>query len=147
MVKQIPRFEVRVYWEDTDASGIVYHANYVRFLERARSQWARSIGMDQHKMLTEQFRALVVANLEIDFKRPARLDDTLTIETHLTTLRAASFVVEQRVLREQAVLATARVRLGLVDTKSGHPVPFDQELIGLFKPYLNVEETQNEFQC
>ena len=100
MTNPIPSLTTRVYWEDTDASGIVYHANYIRWMERARSEWARSLGMNQDALLTESHRALVVANLAIAYKRPAHLDDTVTVRTRLIALKTASFVVEQTVWRE-----------------------------------------------
>ena len=143
MTNPIPSLTTRVYWEDTDASGIVYHANYIRWMERARSEWARSLGLNQEALLTESHRALVVANLTIAYKRPAHLDDTVTVRTRLIALKTASFVVEQTVWRNQTLLTTANVRLGYVDTLTGHPVAFSPDALTLFKSYLTSEDEQS----
>lgn len=140
MTNPIPSLTTRVYWEDTDASGIVYHANYIRWMERARSEWARSLGLNQDKLLTEGHRALVVANLEIAYKRPARLDDTVTVRTRLVSLKTASLIVEQTVWRDSTLLTKADVRLGFVDTETGRPVAFAPQTLLLFKPYLASED-------
>lgn len=140
MAQTITPYCTRIYWEDTDASGIVYHANYVRFLERARSEWAREMGINQETLREKDHRALVVANLTIDFKRPAKLDESITVKSTLVGLKAASLVLEQAIYREAELLVRAKVRLGFVSCDSGRPVPFGKDFMTLFTPYLNKEE-------
>ena len=140
MTNPIPSLTIRVYWEDTDASGIVYHANYIRWMERARSEGARSLGLNQDALRFEKHLALLVANREMAYKRPARLDDTVTVRSRLIALKPASFVVEQTVWRDQTLLTTANVRLGLVDTSTGRPVAFSPNALLLFKSYLLPED-------
>ncbi len=141
MAKEITSYKTKIYWEDTDASGIVYHANYIRFMERARSQWAAELGFEQETMRTKDHQALVVANLEISYKRPAKLDDEIEVKTQLVGLRAASFIVKQTVFRDNVVLASAQVRLGFVDTTTGRPLPFPKLFLERFTPYLSTEES------
>ncbi|MGQ0503285.1 MAG: tol-pal system-associated acyl-CoA thioesterase [Panacagrimonas sp.] len=115
---------VRVYWEDTDASGVVYHANYLRWLERARTEWLRSLGHDQEAIRTRLAIAFTIARLELRYLRPARLDDALLVEVSLVEARRASLTVDQRVLRtgvDNEVLTEARVRLGCVDVATFRP--------------------------
>ena len=140
MAQTITPYCTTIYWEDTDASGIVYHANYVRFLERARSEWAREMGINQEVLREKNHRALVVANLTVDFKRPAKLDDAVRVQSTLLGLKAASLVLEQEIYRGTELLIHAQVRLGFVNTDSGRPVPFSKEFMTLFTPYLHKEE-------
>ena len=86
---------VRVYWEDTDAGGVVYHASYVRFLERSRSEWLRSLGIAQSELRVEAGIVFVVHRIEIDFRKPSRLDDLLNIDVRAHDVRGASFMVSQ----------------------------------------------------
>lgn len=114
---------VRVYWEDTDASGVVYHANYLRWFERARTEWLRRLGHDQESLRTLRGLAFTVASLEIRYLRPARLDDALDVEVELASARRASLVFAQTLCRSGRgqVLAEARVRIGCVDAASFRP--------------------------
>lgn len=116
---------VRVYWEDTDASGVVYHANYLRWLERARTEWLRARGLDQETMRTGLGIAFTLASLEIRYLKPARLDDALEIHTEISQIKRASFGFHQRVLRisSSEVLSTASVRAACVDAATFRPVP------------------------
>jgi acyl-CoA thioester hydrolase len=119
---------VRVYWEDTDASGVVYHANYLRWFERARTEWLRARGFDQERLRVELGAAFTVASLEIRYLRPARLDDALSVEVIVAELRRASLSFRQ-VLRRAADgerLSEATVRVGCVDAASFRPraIPF-----------------------
>jgi acyl-CoA thioester hydrolase len=116
---------VRIYWEDTDASGVVYHANYLRYFERARSEWLRALGYDQEAMRVEQGIAFTVASLEIRYLRPARLGDELEATTEVAELRRASFTFRQQLRRPAngEVLAEASVRAGCVDAATFKPRP------------------------
>ena len=103
------RLPVRVYFEDTDLSGVVYHANYLRFMERARSDMLRLAGVDQRAAQDARDGAYAVTSLSIRYRRPARLDDALLIRSRLTAIRAASVDIHQRVMLGEAILADAEV--------------------------------------
>ncbi|HLJ70230.1 MAG TPA: tol-pal system-associated acyl-CoA thioesterase [Roseiarcus sp.] len=120
------RLALRVYYEDTDFSGRVYHAAYLRFLERGRTEWLRARGFAQREMARDASIVFVVRRLTIDFIRPASMDDVLTIETRLTSLGAASFDFAQAILREETILAEALV--GVVALKGGRPARLPPEL-------------------
>jgi acyl-CoA thioester hydrolase len=108
---------VRVYYEDTDFSGAVYHASYLRFMERGRTEFLRSYGIFQSALMSEAERdgvGFVVRHMEIDFRKPARMDDSLAVETVLSELGGASLDMEQRILRKDEILVAARVRIACV---------------------------------
>ncbi len=108
------RFPVRVYFEDTDLSGVVYHANYLRYMERARSDMLRLVGVDQRATMEAGGGAYAVADLHIKYRRPAKLDDALIVVSRLTQLRAAAVRIHQRVMRGPEILAEADVTAALV---------------------------------
>jgi acyl-CoA thioester hydrolase len=108
------RFPVRVYFEDTDLSGVVYHANYLRYMERARSDMLRVAGIDQRAAHDAGEGAYAVASLNIRYAAPARLDDALLIVSRLKQVRAASVSIHQRVMRDGVVLAEADVVAAMV---------------------------------
>lgn len=118
------RFEwpVRVYWEDTDAGGVVYHAQYLAFMERARSEWVRDRLGGQDWLKREHGIAFVVRALELHYRKPARLDDALIVTVEATEFRGASLRVNQTVERAGVVLADARVRVASVDAAHFRPV-------------------------
>lgn len=113
-------FAVRAYYEDTDLSGIVYHANYLRWFERARSDLVRMLGIDQRAAVEGGEGAYAVADLHIRYVRPAKLDDTVVIESRCTELGAASVRIHQRATRDEELLAEQTVRVGFVDPQ-GRP--------------------------
>jgi acyl-CoA thioester hydrolase len=115
---------VRVYWEDTDAGGVVYHASYVRFLERARSEWLRARGVAQQRLREEHGILFVVADVNLRFLAPARLDDELDVCVNAFTRRSASLVFAQCILRpaDAATLVDARVRAACIDAATYKPV-------------------------
>ena len=108
---------VRVYYEDTDFSGAVYHASYLRFMERARTEFLRALGVEQGAAMAgggaEKF-AFVVRSMQIDWLRPARMDDQLVVETRLEKLGAAALDLNQRALRGDELLVEAKVRIACV---------------------------------
>lgn len=108
------RFAVRAYFEDTDLSGVVYHANYLRWFERARSDFVRLLGIDQRAANEAGEGAFAVADLAIRYAAPARLDDAVLIETTCEELGAASCRMLQRAFKDGALLAEARLRIGFV---------------------------------
>jgi acyl-CoA thioester hydrolase len=111
------RFEVRVYYEDTDFSGVVYHASYLRFMERGRTELLRALGLSQGEIMAgkagEVF-GFAVRAMSVEFLKPARMDDLLTIETRADAIGGASMDLDQRVLRGDEVLITAKVRIACV---------------------------------
>jgi acyl-CoA thioester hydrolase len=111
----------RVYWEDTDGGGIVYYANYLRYLERARTEWLRSFGYSQASLADDAGIVFTVVSLTIDYRRPARLDDELTITCTPRADGAASVRFAQRVLRAGEMLAEADVRVACVDARTLRP--------------------------
>ncbi|MHB9879666.1 YbgC/FadM family acyl-CoA thioesterase [Pacificimonas sp. ICDLI1SI03] len=98
----VHRFPVRVYFEDTDLSGIVYHANYLRYMERARSDMLMLAGIDQRRTFEAGEGVYALANLEIAYKRPAKLDDVLIVESRVSRVRAAATDIEQSIMRSDA---------------------------------------------
>ncbi|GAA0732728.1 tol-pal system-associated acyl-CoA thioesterase [Sphingomonas japonica] len=114
------RFPVRVYFEDTDLSGVVYHANYLRFMERARSDMLRLAGIDQRAAHEAGEGAYAVRDMAIRWLAPARLDDMLVVVSKLMKIRAAAALIHQRVMRGQTILAQADVEAAFV-APSGRP--------------------------
>jgi acyl-CoA thioester hydrolase len=112
---RLHRFAVRAYFEDTDLSGVVYHANYLRWFERARSDFVRLLGIDQRAVNEAGEGAFAVTELTIRYAAPARLDDGVLIETTCDELRAASCWMQQKAIREDGkLLSEARLRIGFV---------------------------------
>ena len=108
-----------MYYEDTDFSGVVYHASYLRFLERGRTEFIRACGIDQQKLHRDTGVYFVVRRMEIDWIRPALMDDELIVETAPAKLGGASMVLTQRILRGEDVLTTAEVVVAIL--KDGRP--------------------------
>ncbi|MEE3069979.1 tol-pal system-associated acyl-CoA thioesterase [Donghicola tyrosinivorans] len=114
------RFACRVYYEDTDLAGIVYYANYLRFIERARTEWVRGMGIDQKRLKEDEGIVFAVRRLEADYLSPAKFDDELVIETTPELVTGARIVLKQDVRRGEELLFSAHVTLvALSDT--GHP--------------------------
>ncbi|WP_312524758.1 tol-pal system-associated acyl-CoA thioesterase [Paracoccus sp. (in: a-proteobacteria)] len=126
------RFETRIYYEDTDLAGLVYYANYLKFIERARSEWIRAIGIDQ-VALKSQGLVFVVRQLTADYLSPARYDDLLTIESRVDSLSPARLVLDQQVLRDGALLFQAQVTLVCIN-QAGRPVRLPAALVAAMQP-------------
>lgn len=120
-MSQTGYIDVRVYYEDTDAAGIVYYANYLRFIERGRTEFLRALGHDQHALMQEGV-AFAVRSVNAEFLRPARLDDLLTIETAVASLGRAQLTFTQRILRGGELLLEAQVRIACIDPAGGRPI-------------------------
>ncbi|MFW2831012.1 YbgC/FadM family acyl-CoA thioesterase [Sphingomonas sp. ID0503] len=108
------RFPLRVYYEDTDAGGIVYHASYLRFMERARSDLLRLIAIEQRAALEAGLGGYVVADLSIRYRKPAQLDDALLVVSTVARIRASAVVVQQRVMRGHELLTNAEVTVAFL---------------------------------
>jgi acyl-CoA thioester hydrolase len=111
----IHRFPIRVYYEDTDAGGVIYHANYIKFAERARTEALRTAGIDQSDLWTKEGIGFVVRRIVTDYTKPGRLDDLLEVETTLEEFGQASVTILQTVKRGADTLATLHVKLAIVD--------------------------------
>ncbi|AZO81103.1 MULTISPECIES: tol-pal system-associated acyl-CoA thioesterase [unclassified Bosea (in: a-proteobacteria)] len=115
---------VRVYYEDTDFSGVVYHASYLRFMERGRTELIRALGIEQRELFDgDAALGFAVRRMLIDFVRPAVMDDLLTVETKPTVARGATMELDQRILRGEEVLITAQVKVACVGGGKARRIP------------------------
>ena len=115
MTDLIFQFPVRIYYEDTDAGGVVYHARYLHFFERARTEYLRTLDFSQQMLLNERNVAFVVKTMTIDYRLPARLDDWLVVETKISEVRGAAILFTQQLKRDELILCTATVKVASVD--------------------------------
>ena len=127
---------LRVYYEDTDLAGIVYYANYLKFIERGRTEWVRALGVDQSVLRAEQGIVFAVRRVVADYLRPARFGDDLTVTTRLQSLGGARIVVGQEVLRGQEQLFQAEVTLVCL-TDAGHAARLPPEVRARLQPLLH----------
>ena len=118
---------LRVYYEDTDAAGIVYYANYFRFIERGRTEFLRTLGHDQRAMMQEGI-AFAVRSASAEFLKPAKLDDLLTVETTIASLGRAQLTFAQRILRDHELLLDAKIRVACIDPAASRPTPMPRAL-------------------
>jgi acyl-CoA thioester hydrolase len=109
------RHATRVYWEDTDAGGIVYYANYLKFFERARTEWLRSLGVQQQRMRERDGTMFIVSQTALQYHRPARLDDLLEVTVDVRHAARASLQLDQQALRGTELLAEGTIRIACVD--------------------------------
>ncbi len=131
----VHRFPVRVYYEDTDAAGIVYYANYLKFAERARTEWMRLLGASHTGLGAETGAGWAVRRCEIDYLRPARLDDELEVCTRILGLGGASARIEQVVRRENVDVARLALKLAFM-TPSGRPSRLPAGLRAALQPFV-----------
>ena len=125
---------VRVYWEDTDAGGVVYYANYLKFMERARSEWLRARGFEQDVLRDEAGVVFVVRRVEIDYLSPARFNEQLEVSVQLHEMGRASLSVRQELMRGSTRLAEAVVTLACVDAVRFKPVKIPEPLLQALAP-------------
>lgn len=121
-------YPVRVYYEDTDAGGVVYHARYLHFLERARTEYLRQLSFSQERLLSEEKLAFVVRKITIDYLFPAKLDDWLRVETAIVEIKNASLLFEQILKRNEQVLCKATVKVACVDLSKMKAVAIPQKI-------------------
>lgn len=130
------RWPVRVYWEDTDAGGVVYHASYLRFMERARTEWLRAHGIDQSAVKEATGLAFLVREMQIDFLRAALLDDELSVTVEVQERRAASILFAQTISRADGTeLIRAQVRVACVDIRRMRPAQIPAGMIPGLPPH------------
>lgn len=125
---------IRVYIEDTDAGGIVYYVNYLKFMERARTELLRSLGFGKAGANREGYQ-FVVHSAEIDYKKPAQLDDLLDVTATVVSVRGASVFFTQEVRREGVLLSNAKIKIACVDGASMRPMPIPQEMVQKLDQY------------
>jgi acyl-CoA thioester hydrolase len=115
------RHALRVYWEDTDAGGVVFYANYLKFFERARTEWLRSLGIGQQALRAETGAIFIVSDSSVRYLRPARLDDLLDVTVALRESGRASMIIAQQAWRGAELLAQGDIRIGCVDASTLRP--------------------------
>jgi acyl-CoA thioester hydrolase len=132
----VPNFEtpLRVYWEDTDAGGVVFYANYLKFFERARTEWLRHLGIQQQALRDSTGAIFVVADTQISYHAPARLDDALRITVELRARGTASMTMVQQAWRGDTLLAQGQIRIGCVDAASFRPRRIPTPVIDALQP-------------
>jgi acyl-CoA thioester hydrolase len=127
-IRAIFSWPVRVYWEDTDAGGVVYYANYLKFMERARTEWLRALGFDQGRLRDELSLVFVVREAHIEYLRPARYDDALTVTARLQRAGRASLAMSQTIELD-GLLARAEVSLACVHAQSFKPARIPAQMM------------------
>ncbi|MFQ1021838.1 tol-pal system-associated acyl-CoA thioesterase [Avibacterium paragallinarum] len=124
---------IRVYYEDTDAGGVVYHARYLHFFERARTEYLRQLGFSQQHLLNELNYAFVVKTMQIDYRLAAKLDDLLMVETTVSGIKGATILFSQQIKRDNVVICTAEVKVACVDLSKMKPAAIPEEIKAAFK--------------
>ena len=127
---------MRVYYEDTDAGGVVYHSNYLNFMERARTEWLRALGFEQTDLRDNLQIVIVIHSLQIAFKKPAKFNDLLIVKCHLTKLGNSSWHCAQSILRNDEVLIEAQVKAAFVNTHTFKPTRIPAAILQVAKPLI-----------
>jgi acyl-CoA thioester hydrolase len=115
-------FPVRIYFEDTDSGGVVYHANYLKFMERARTEWLRTLGIDQRKLKLHDHIMFVVHRIDIQYKFPARFNDDLVVRSELNRIGSSKIEFRQMIYRQNEMLIDASVDVACIDSEKFKPV-------------------------
>ncbi len=126
----MPNFSIkyRVYWEDTDAGGVVYYANYLKFMERCRTEWLRALGIDQLRLRAERQMQFAVVNVKVDFLRPAVLNDEVLVTAELERLSGATITFKQTIMRDETQLIDASARVACLDSGTLKPRAIPKDL-------------------
>ena len=127
------RFTLRVYWEDTDAGGVVFFANYLKFFERARTEWLRAMGFGQERLRNDTGAIFVVTDTAVRFVAPARLDDELQVTVRIANAGQATLNIVQQAYRGTQLLAEGSIRIGCVDAGTFRPRRIPNELLALIE--------------
>ena len=127
------RHTLRVYWEDTDAGGVVFFANYLKFFERARTEWLRALGFGQQRLRNDTGAIFVVADTSVRYLEPARLDDLLDVSVRIAEAGRVSLTLLQQARRDGALLAEGTIRIGCVDAGTFRPRRIPNELIAMIR--------------
>ena len=135
------RFQLRVYWEDTDAGGVVFYANYLKFFERARTEWLRSLGHGQERMRTEAGVVFIVTDTAVRYRSPARLDDLLAVTVEVRHAGRAQLTIAQKAWRQEpqgeTLLADGTIRIGCVDAGTFRPQRIPNSIAETLLPPLS----------
>lgn len=115
------QWPVRVYYEDTDAGGVVFYANYLKFYERARTEMLRDMGFEQDKLIEQESVIFVVRSVEVDYLKPAKFNEMISVSAELSLVKSASLTFEQIITRGDEVLSKAKIRIACLDAKSMRP--------------------------
>ena len=127
--------KLKVYYEDTDSGGVVYYANYLKFLERARTEALFSIGFSNRK-IQDQFNSLIIVkSCNIEYKKPAYLEDNLTVRSFIKSISKTSFFMNQIILKENDIIVEAQIHLVFVNN-DGKPIKIPEDIYSKFKPYF-----------
>lgn len=126
-------FPIRIYYEDTDAGGIVYYANYLKYAERARTEFLRHLGINQEEMLKNKGEGFVVRDCHISYKSPAKLDDALSITCKVTEIKGVSLKMEQKLYRNNTVLSEIGITLVFLSLSTMRPTKIPTEIIDLLQ--------------
>jgi len=130
---------VRIYYEDTDFSGVVYHANYLKYFERGRTEYMRQLGVHHHQLaVLDEPLAFAVAEITVKYKAPARIDELITVQSRLISARGASFVIDQVIARGESTLSTARLHVVCIDGQ-GRPRRLAKHLMDVLKSHATGE--------
>ena len=120
---------VRVYYEDTDSGGVVYHSNYLNFMERARTEWLRSLGFEQDELITNHQCIFAVHSMQLNFRRPAKFNDALTVRSKVIKVSGASFEFEQKIYRENEMLCEGVVKIACLNVNRFRPMSIPPNLL------------------
>ncbi len=130
------KHKIKVYYEDTDAIGVVYYANYLKYLERARTEALINIGLSNLK-IKDNFKALIIVkSCNIDYKKSAYLEDVLNIKSHIFSITKTSFVMSQTIIKNKIVIVEAKIRLVFLNEKA-KPMKIPKVVVNKFKPYIS----------
>ena len=135
----IHKLPIRIYYEDTDAGGVVYHSNFIKFAERGRTELLRFLGFENTSLRESQGILFVVRHINADYLRPAVLDDLLELQTFVTQLKNTSLVMKQSIFRNSETVFTANVTVVSIDAGTMKPVRIPEELRSKFERYLKKE--------
>jgi acyl-CoA thioester hydrolase len=127
MIKKF-EFPLRIYWEDTDAGGVVYYANYLKFMERCRTEWLRALGVDQHRLRLERQLQFAVIHVAVDYLKPAILNDEVLVTAELQHLTGATISFKQAIMRGAVQLIEARTRVACLDSETLRPRAIPRDL-------------------
>ena len=133
--RHVHLFPIRVYYEDTDAGGIVYHANYLKFAERARTEMLRFSGREQFRMMADEGIGFAVRQCNVDYFRPAQLDDILEVRTTIREVAGASLRLQQDIYRDDDLLTSLQVRLAVMN-RQGRPVRLPEDIRDSLMPHV-----------
>ncbi|HUH58756.1 MAG TPA: tol-pal system-associated acyl-CoA thioesterase [Candidimonas sp.] len=133
----VSSLDIRVYYEDTDAGGVMYYANYLKFFERGRTEWLRRLGVDHSSVAAKDHRLFVVKKVEIQYRKPAKLDDLLHIRSTIVRLGRASILFAQQAFRGDELLCESDIQVCCVDATTFRPIELTQELRTLLQKAQN----------